>query len=60
MIVCSRSLSSAIKVAIFEKPPLVYLETLQQVAKIDHVQGQNNTVLEMWACLFTQASVRAP
>ena len=40
MILCSRSLSSAIKVAIFGNPLLVYLKTLQQVAKIDHVQGQ--------------------
>ena len=35
-----KSLSSAIKVAIFGKPLLVYLETLRQVAKIDHAQGQ--------------------
>ena len=34
-ILCSRFLSSAIKVAIFGK-----LETLRQVAKIDHAQGQ--------------------
>ena len=40
MILSSRSLSSAIKVAIFGKPLLLYLETLQQVAKIDHSQGQ--------------------
>ena len=35
-----KSLSSAMKVAIFGKPLLVYLETLQQVAKIDCAKGQ--------------------
>ena len=35
-----KSLSSAIKVAIFGKLLLVYLKTLCQVAKIDHTQGQ--------------------
>ena len=43
-----KSLSSAIKVAIFGNPLLFYLETLRQVAKKDHSQGQiqsSNTVL---------------
>ena len=35
-----KSLSRAIKEAIFEKSLLVYLETIRQVAKIDHAQGQ--------------------
>ena len=35
-----KSLSSAIKEAIFEKSLLVYLETIRKVAKIDHEQGQ--------------------
>ena len=35
-----KSLSSAIKEAIFGKSLLVYLETIRQVAKIDHAQGQ--------------------
>ena len=35
-----KSLSSVIKEAIFGKSLLVYLETIRQVAKIDHVQGQ--------------------
>ena len=39
-----KSLSSAMKAAIFGKPLLVYLETLQQVAKIDCVKA--NTMLE--------------
>ena len=34
-----KSLSSALKVAIFGKPLLVFLETLRQVAKKDHPQG---------------------
>ena len=34
-----KSLSCAIKVAIFGKPLLVFLETLRQVAKKDHAQG---------------------
>ena len=37
---CVQELEQAIKVAIFGKPLLVYLETLQQVAKINHAQGQ--------------------
>ena len=40
-----KSLSSAMKVAIFGKPLLVYLETLQQVAKIDCAK-RANTMLE--------------
>ena len=35
-----KSLSSAIKEAIFEKSLLVHLETIRKVAKIDHAQGQ--------------------
>ena len=35
-----KSLSSAIKEAIFGKSLLGYLETIRQVAKIDHAQGQ--------------------
>ena len=35
-----KSLSTAIKEAIFGKSLLVYLETIRQVAKIDHAQGQ--------------------
>ena len=35
-----KSLSSTIKEAIFGKSLLVYLETIPQVAKIDHAQGQ--------------------
>ena len=35
-----KSLSSAMKVPIFRKPLLVYLETLRQVAKIDWAEGQ--------------------
>ena len=35
-----KSLSSAIKEAIFGKSLLVYLESIRQVAKIDHAQGQ--------------------
>ena len=35
-----KSFSSAIKEAIFGKSLLVYLETIRQVAKIDHAQGQ--------------------
>ena len=35
-----KSLGSAIKEAIFGKSLLVYLETIRQVAKIDHAQGQ--------------------
>ena len=45
-ILCSRSFSSAIKVAILEKPLLVYLETFRQVAKIDHAHTRANTMLE--------------
>ena len=39
-ILCSASLSRAIKVTVFGKPLLVYLETLRQVVKKDHAQGQ--------------------
>ena len=39
-ILCSTSLSRAIKVTVFGKPLLVYLETLRQVVKKDHAQGQ--------------------
>ena len=35
-----KSLSSAIKEAIFGKSLLVYLESIRQVAKIHHAQGQ--------------------
>ena len=37
---CVQELEEAIKVAIFRKPSLVYRETLQPVAKINHAQGQ--------------------
>ena len=37
---CVQELEEAIKIVIFRKPLLVYLETLQPVAKINHAQGQ--------------------
>ena len=50
------SLSSAIKEAIFGKLLLVYLETIRQVAKIDHAQGQiqcsNTCTLFLYQNLF--------
>ena len=51
-----KSLSSAMKVAIFRKPLLVYLETLWQVAKIDCTEGQiqylNTCTLDPFQNLF--------
>ena len=51
-----KSLSSAMKVAIFRKPPLVYLETLRKVAKIDCAEGQiqclNTCMLDPFQSLF--------
>ena len=52
-----KSLSSAMKVAIFRKPLLVYLETLRQVGKIDCAKGQmlkcsNTCMLDPFQNLF--------
>ena len=51
-----KSLSSAIKEAIFGKSLLVYLENIRQVAKIDHAQGQiqcsNTCTLFLYQNLF--------
>ena len=51
-----KSLSSAMKVAIFRKPLLVYLETLWQVGKIDCAKGQiqcsNTCTLDPFQNLF--------
>ena len=51
-----KNLSSAIKEAIFGKSLLGYLETIRQVAKIDHAQGQiqcsNTCTLFLYQNLF--------
>ena len=47
-----KSLSSAIKEAIFGKSLLVYLETIRQVAKIDHAQGQILSCSNTWTLFF--------
>ena len=52
-----KSLSSAMKVAIFRKPLLVYFETLWQVGKIDCAKGQmlkcsNTCMLDPFQNLF--------
>ena len=41
-----KSLRSAIKEAIFGESLLVYLETIRQVAKIDHTHGQIQYMLQ--------------
>ena len=54
-----KSLSSAIKEAIFGKSLLVYPETIRQVAKIDHAQGQiqcsNTCTLFFFQNLFSSS-----
>ena len=54
-----KNLSSAIKEAIFGQSLLIYLETIRQVAKIDHAQGQilcsNTCTLFFFQNLFSSS-----
>ena len=58
-----KSLSIAIKGAIFGKSLLVYLETIRQFAKIDHAQGQiqcsNTCTLLLCQNLFPSSYFRS-